>query len=42
VSADGVYFFSNRSGGLGGDDLWFAPRDARSGVYGAAVNAVRT
>jgi TolB protein len=38
VAADGVYFFSNRPGGFGGDDLWFAPRDARSGVYGPARN----
>jgi TolB protein len=34
----GVYFFSNRPGGLGGDDLWMAPYDAASGTYGSAVN----
>ena len=34
----GVYFFSNRPGGLGGDDIWFAPLDPATGAYGAAVN----
>jgi len=34
----GVFFFSNRPGGLGGDDLWYAPLDAATGRYGAAVN----
>lgn len=34
----GVYFFSNRPGGLGGDDIWFAPWDAKSAAYGEAVN----
>ncbi len=34
----GVYFFSNRPGGMGGDDLYFAPFDAARGTYGAAVN----
>jgi hypothetical protein len=38
VAADGVYFFSNRPGGLGGDDLYFAPFDAARGTYGAARN----
>lgn len=33
-----VYFFSNRPGGLGGDDLYVAPFDAARGTYGAAVN----
>jgi len=33
----GVYFFSNRPGGSGGDDLWFAPLDS-SGRYGSARN----
>ncbi len=32
-----VYFFSNRPGGLGGDDLYAVPIDATGG-YGAAVN----
>jgi len=34
----GVYFFSNRPGGQGGDDLWFAPLERASGAYGPAVN----
>jgi hypothetical protein len=34
----GVYFFSNRDGGFGKDDLYFAPFDARTGRYGAAKN----
>ena len=34
----GVLFFSNRPGGLGGDDLWMAPFDATTGLYGEAVN----
>ncbi len=34
----GVYFFSNRPGGSGGDDLWFAPLDSSSGQYGSARN----
>jgi hypothetical protein len=33
----GVYFFSNRPGGLGGDDVYFVPIDA-SGVYGRPTN----
>jgi uncharacterized protein len=34
----GVYFFSNRDGGFGKDDIYFAPFDARTGRYGAAKN----
>jgi hypothetical protein len=34
----GVYFFSNRDGGAGKDDLYFAPFDAKADRYGAAVN----
>jgi hypothetical protein len=34
----GVYFFSNRAGGLGGDDIYFVSFDPASGTYGAAVN----
>ena len=34
----GVYFFSNRDGGFGKDDIYFAPFDARNGRYGAAAN----
>jgi Tol biopolymer transport system component len=34
----GVYFFSNRPGGLGGDDIWFAPFDPDSKEYGPAWN----
>lgn len=34
----GVYFFSNRDGGFGKDDIYFAPFDARTARYGAAAN----
>jgi hypothetical protein len=34
----GVYFFSNRDGGFGKDDIYFAPFDASTGRYGAAAN----
>ena len=34
----GVYFFSNRPGGLGGDDIYFVAFDARTGTYGMPVN----
>jgi TolB protein len=34
----GVYFFSNREGGFGKDDIYFAPFDPRTGHYGAATN----
>jgi TolB protein len=34
----GAYFFSNRDGGFGKDDIYFAPLDARTGRYGAAEN----
>jgi Tol biopolymer transport system component len=34
----GVYFFSNRDGGFGKDDIYFAPFDARTGHYGATKN----
>jgi TolB protein len=34
----GVYFFSNREGGFGKDDIYFAPFDARAGLYGVARN----
>jgi hypothetical protein len=34
----GVYFFSNRPGGLGKDDIYFAAFDRKSGTYAAAVN----
>lgn len=33
-----VYFFSNRPGGSGGDDLYVAPFDAASGTYAPAQN----
>ncbi|WP_424682232.1 hypothetical protein [Frateuria sp. YIM B11624] len=40
-SADGraVWFFSNRPGGLGGDDIWSAPFDPASGRFGTPRNA---
>jgi len=34
----GVYFFSNRPGGLGGDDIYFVPFEATTQRYGAARN----
>ena len=34
----GVYFFSNREGGLGDDDIYFVPFDEKSNTYGTAVN----
>lgn len=34
----GVYFFSNRDGGFGKDDIYFAPFDQDTGHYGAARN----
>jgi len=34
----GVYFFSNRPGGLGGDDLYFVAFDAKVGRYGKPEN----
>jgi Tol biopolymer transport system component len=34
----GVYFFSNRDGGFGKDDIYFAPFDANTGRYEAAQN----
>jgi hypothetical protein len=39
-SADGrrVYFFSNRPGGLGGDDLWQVDFDASTATFGTATN----
>jgi len=37
----GVYFFSNRPGGLGGDDIWFAPYDPATGEYEPARNSAR-
>jgi TolB protein len=34
----GVYFFSNRPGGIGKNDVWFVPFDAKTGRFGTAVN----
>src|SRR5262249_59343057 len=34
----GVYFFSNREGGFGKDDIYFAPFDKDTNRYGAARN----
>jgi TolB protein len=34
----GVDFFSNREGGFGKDDIYFASFDARAGLYGIARN----
>ena len=34
----GVYFFSNRKGGLGGDDIYFVAFDPQSGTWGDPVN----
>jgi uncharacterized protein (DUF1684 family) len=38
----GLYFFSNRDGGFGKDDIYFAPFDAGTGRYGAATNLGKT
>ena len=40
-SADGktLWFFSDRSGGLGGDDIWSVSFDPRNGKFGVAENA---
>jgi hypothetical protein len=40
-SADGrtVWFFSNRPGGLGGDDIWSVPFDPARGRFGTPRNA---
>ncbi|MHB1057418.1 MAG: hypothetical protein ACYC0F_06015 [Rhodanobacter sp.] len=40
-SADGrtLWFFSDRPGGLGGDDIWSVGFDPRSGKFGIAGNA---
>jgi Tol biopolymer transport system component len=39
-SADGkgVYFFSNRPGGIGGDDLYFVSYDPDKNTYGEPIN----
>lgn len=37
-NGSGVYFFSNRDGGFGKDDIYFAPFDTSTGRYGAAAN----
>ena len=34
----GVYFFSNRDGGLGGDDIYFVSFDPKRGTWDEAVN----
>lgn len=34
----GVYFFSNRPGGLGGDDIYFVAWDPKTGRYGTPEN----
>lgn len=34
----GVYFFSNRPGGFGKDDIWFVPCGPETGTYGPARN----
>ena len=34
----GVYFFSNRTGGFGGDDIYFAAYNKTTGTFGDAVN----
>ncbi|MEO5625778.1 MAG: hypothetical protein ABIQ70_07215 [Dokdonella sp.] len=40
-SSDGaqVYFFSDRPGGFGGDDIWSVDFDRNSGTFGVPVNA---
>ncbi|MCR9144110.1 MAG: OmpA family protein [bacterium] len=41
VSHDGaqMYFVSNRPGGFGGNDLWYAERDLSTGLWSPPVNA---
>ena len=34
----GVYFFSNRPGGFGGDDIYFSAYNKATGTFGDAVN----
>jgi Tol biopolymer transport system component len=34
----GVYFFSNREGSYGGDDIYFTPFDKQTKTYGSAIN----
>lgn len=34
----GVYFFSNRPGGFGGDDIYFAAYNKTTGAFGDAIN----
>jgi hypothetical protein len=34
-----VWFFSNRAGGLGGDDIWSVSYDPRSAIFGTPFNA---
>lgn len=34
-----VWFFSNRPGGFGGDDIWHVAFDPRNGTFGTAENA---
>nr|WP_294948464.1 hypothetical protein [uncultured Mucilaginibacter sp.] len=34
----GVYFFSNRLGGFGGDDIYFVPYNEKTNAYGTPVN----
>lgn len=34
-----VYFFSNREGGFGGDDIYYVSFDRKSGTYGAPQNS---
>ena len=34
----GVYFFSNREGGFGGDDIYFVSFDKKTNTYGSSIN----
>lgn len=38
----GVYFFSNRNGGFGGDDIYFVPYHTKTNKFGEAINAGNT
>ncbi len=38
LDGKGVYFFSNRENGFGGDDIYFVPFDNKTKTYGSSIN----